>query len=280
MLKIVERLKLQGFSASNGWIDRFKKRNNLCFKSICEESDDVDIAVVQQWKENILPNLLKDYIPRDIFNAHETGLFFNLLPDKTLTIIGENCHGGKLSKMSLTVLLSTSADRSEKLMPFVIGTAKKPHCFKNVKSLPTDYTSNKKAWMTQLLFEDFLRKLEEKMRLQKRKIILFIDNCNSHSDLKLKNVQAEFFLANFTSQLQPLDLEIIQSFKAHYRKQLVRKSLLFLGSGDLQNASITKINVLEAMNLISPAWDSVDKNCITNVFNKAGFSESNDEISP
>ncbi|GBM23262.1 Major centromere autoantigen B [Araneus ventricosus] len=33
-LEIAERLKLQGFSASNGWIDRFKKRNNSCFKSI------------------------------------------------------------------------------------------------------------------------------------------------------------------------------------------------------------------------------------------------------
>lgn len=59
-LEIAEKLKLQGFSASNGWIDRFKKRNNLCFKSICGESDDVDISIVQQWKENTLPNLLKD----------------------------------------------------------------------------------------------------------------------------------------------------------------------------------------------------------------------------
>ncbi|GBM11431.1 hypothetical protein AVEN_249164-1 [Araneus ventricosus] len=60
------------------------------------------------------------------------------------------------------------------------------------------------------------------------------------------------------------------------------KSLLFLGSGDLQDASKAKTNDPEALNLISAAWDSVDKKCFTNVFNKAGFlkSESNDEISP
>ena len=46
--------------------------------------------------------------------------------DKTLTIKGENCHGGNLSKMSLTALLSTSADRSEKLTPLLIDTAKNP----------------------------------------------------------------------------------------------------------------------------------------------------------
>lgn len=279
-LEIAERLKLQGFSASNGWIDRFKKRNNLCFKSICGESEGVDIATVQQWKENTLPNLLRDYIPRDVFNADETGLFFNLLPDKTLTVKGENCHGGKLSKQRLTVLLCTNADGSEKLTPLVIGKAKKPRCFKNVKSLPTDYVSNKKSWMTQSLFEDFLRKLDKKMRLQKRKIILFLDNCSAHLELQLKNVRVEFLPSNSTSQLQPLDLGIIRSFKSHYRKQLVRKSLLFIDSGDLHDASTAKINVLEALNLISAAWDSVDKNCIINVFNKAGFSASNNEISP
>ena len=107
-----------------------KKRNNLCFKSVCGESDGADIAVVQQWKENILSNLLKDYIPRDVFNSNETGLFFNLLLDKTLTIKGENCHRGKLSKMHLTVLLCFNADRNDKLMPFVIVTTKKPRCFK------------------------------------------------------------------------------------------------------------------------------------------------------
>ncbi|GBM05872.1 hypothetical protein AVEN_135247-1 [Araneus ventricosus] len=39
----------------------------------------------------------------------------------------------------------------------------------------------------------------------------------------------------------------------------------------------TKVDIVKSL-----VWDSVDKKCITNVFNKAGFSksESNDEISP
>ncbi|GBM11432.1 Tigger transposable element-derived protein 6 [Araneus ventricosus] len=97
-----------------------KKRINLCFKYICGESGSVDIEIVHQWKENTLANLLKD-VPRDIFSGDETGLFFNLLPDKALTVKGENCHRGKLSKMHLTVLLCTNADGNEKLTPLVIG---------------------------------------------------------------------------------------------------------------------------------------------------------------
>nr|XP_042897315.1 uncharacterized protein LOC107446421 [Parasteatoda tepidariorum] len=79
------------------------------------------MTTVQQWKEETLSNLLRGYNPSDIFNADETGLFFNLLPNKTLTIKGENCHGGKLSKMRFTVLLCANADGSQNLTPRVIA---------------------------------------------------------------------------------------------------------------------------------------------------------------
>ena len=126
---------------------------------------------------------------KGLLQCRQNGTIFQLFTQQTI------------DNKRLTVLLCTNADGNEKLTPFVIGTAKKPCSFKNVKCLPTDYTSNKKAWITQLLFEDFLRKLDLKMRLQKQKIILFIGNCTCHSDLKLKNVRVEFFRANCTSQL-------------------------------------------------------------------------------
>jgi hypothetical protein len=43
------------------------------------------------------------YEPRDVYSADETGLFFNLLPDRTFAYKGETCHGGKHSKDRLTV---------------------------------------------------------------------------------------------------------------------------------------------------------------------------------
>lgn len=32
---------------------------------------------------------------KNVFNADESGLFYRLLPDKTLQFKGEKCHGGK-----------------------------------------------------------------------------------------------------------------------------------------------------------------------------------------
>ena len=75
-------------------------------------------------------------------------LFFNLFSDKTFTIKGEKCHGGKLSKVRLTVLLYINVDGTEKLTPFVFSKLKKLQYFENIKKLTTDYNSNQIAWMT------------------------------------------------------------------------------------------------------------------------------------
>ena len=73
------------------------------------------------------------YEPHDVHNVDETGLFFNVLPDRTLACKGESCHGGKHSKDRLTVLLCVNSDGSDKQVQIVIGKSPKPRCFKNVE---------------------------------------------------------------------------------------------------------------------------------------------------
>ena len=45
-----------------------------------------------------LKTLLSEYNPNDIFNADETGLFFRLLPDKTLDFKGADLSWGKVQQ--------------------------------------------------------------------------------------------------------------------------------------------------------------------------------------
>jgi hypothetical protein len=77
---------------------------------------------------------LEGYEPRDVYNAGETGLFFNVLPDRTLVYKGETCHGVKHSKDRLTVLLCVNSDGSDKQVPIVIGKSSKPRCVKDFHS--------------------------------------------------------------------------------------------------------------------------------------------------
>lgn len=174
---------------------------------------------------------------------------------------------GKHSKERLTVLLAVNMDGSEKLKPLVIGKAMKPRCFKGVKSFPTDYRANKKAWMTTELFNNWLLTVNGDMKRQKRKILLFLDNCTVHnSPPALSNVELYFFPPNTTSKLQPLDQGIIHNFKTFYRKEIVK---LVLES--LDKHLTANITVLTAILLIDKAWRAVTPLTILNCFKKSGF---------
>jgi hypothetical protein len=228
---IAAQLNMDYFSASSGWLSGFKERNGLVFKKLAEESADVSVKSTDAWLES-LPSLLEGYEPRDVYNADETGLFFNVLPDRTLAYKGETCHGGKHSKDRLTVLLCVNSDGIDKQVPIVIGKSSKPRCFKDVQKLPIKYHANSKAWMTTEIFCSFLCSLDTQMRAQNRKIILFVGNCAAHpKDTPfLQNVRVVWYPANCTSALQPLDLRIIHSFKACYRKRLVQASICLMES--------------------------------------------------
>ena len=59
------------------------------------------------------------------------------------------------------------------------------------------------------------------MKLQPRKILMFLGNWPSHPDIKLSNVTLKFLPKNITSQLQPLDLGVIAWLKSEYKKLLM-----------------------------------------------------------
>ena len=74
------------------------------------------------------------------------------MPDRTLDFKTVDWHGGKQSKERITALVCANKRGTGKVPLFVLGKAAKPRCFKNVKSLSTDYDSNAKAWMTGEIF--------------------------------------------------------------------------------------------------------------------------------
>jgi centromere protein B len=45
-IRVATRLRTENFKGSNGWLDRFKKRHGLEYKSVCGESASVDEGTV------------------------------------------------------------------------------------------------------------------------------------------------------------------------------------------------------------------------------------------
>lgn len=263
--KFATDLGMTDFKCSNGWLGRFKKRHNISCGKVTGEANSVDYLQVNNWLDDVWNKVKNDYKENDVFNIDETGVFYNLMPDKTLKFKGEKCIGGKLSKERVTVLIGANMTGTEKRKLLVIGKSKQPRCFKHVKTLPVKYEGNKRAWMTSELFSKELRSWDATLRKKNRKILVLVDNCPAHCKIEnLTNINLMFLPPNVTSVLQPMDQGIIRSFKCHFRKLLILK---FIEHSENKN----KISVLQAIRFMAEAWNAVTEETIKNCFKKSGI---------
>ena len=114
--------------------------------------------------------------------------------------------------------------------------------------------------MTSVLFKEWLEKLNSKMKLQGRNILLFVDNCGAHPEVKL------------TSRLQPCDAGIIAALKAHYRKRPMRHVLAGMDNARTATELSKRVDMLDAIGWLHLAWASISKSMVMKCFAKCGFS--------
>jgi hypothetical protein len=105
----------------------------------------------------------------------ETGLFWKLLPDRTLA--SEQLLGGKLRKERISVVFCCNASGTYKLDPWFIHKRLKPRCFGyqgiKIQTLLLEWRANKKAWIIGKIFKDFL--INFNREISGRKAVLLID---------------------------------------------------------------------------------------------------------
>ena len=233
---------------------------------------------VDDWKDRF-PGIIKDYEPEEIYNMDETGLFFRALPDKTLTVKGADCDGGKKSKERLTVALCVNAV-GEVETPLVIGHAENPRCFRNINKtrLPVTLVASKRAWMTAKIFTTWIMSFNKKMRANGRHVLLLLDNASCHPEkLELSNVTIRFLTANTTSVLQSLDLGVIKNMRCHYRSRLLRAMLARVEISQSASEISRSLNVLQPCHWISQA---VNAETVQKCFGNGGVTPQPDTEFP
>ncbi|KAH8038698.1 hypothetical protein HPB51_002842 [Rhipicephalus microplus] len=253
------------FNPLNGRIQRFKDRHGISCKVVCEESGAVDDESIEVWLRLNLESMLSTYTDRDIYNADEAGLFYNLLPNRTLALKAGACSSRKVSKERITVLFCANLDGSDKCRLFVIGKSARPHCFKKRECLPVTYKANKNAWMTQDLLTSWLCKFDEDMVAEKWRVVLTLDNCTAHNvKPKLTTSQTKVFACQHYSKSQPLDQGVIATVKA----DIISKC--FKRAGFVRNAKAPEDNEQSDMSLVDEnlntddVWSClVDSNFVT-----------------
>jgi hypothetical protein len=116
-LKYATMLGHTEFKASCGWLEKFKKRQQISWKTIVGEAGLTDSNVTTNYITKVLPALIKTYDARDIFNADETALYYKAMPDKTLFYKNLPANHVSVEKERLTLLFCANMSGSEKLNP-------------------------------------------------------------------------------------------------------------------------------------------------------------------
>ncbi|KIJ51658.1 hypothetical protein M422DRAFT_157586 [Sphaerobolus stellatus SS14] len=245
--------------SGSGWIPPFCKAYKI--KEYCRhgEAASVNIEAVKVERTR-LQALLSKYEKKDIFNFDETGFFPFVPPDRGLAT--QQMKGKKSEKFRITIGVACNADGSEKLPLCFIGRSAKPQCFsgKSPNNYGYHYYNNTKAWMTKGIFEDYIKRLDIKMRTQGRQILFLMDNFSGHYiSYEPRNIRLEFFEPNMTP-FQLCDAGIIRCLKAHYRKAYC---LWALQLEEANERDIYKITIREAMLLIEEAWVQVTTETIS-----------------
>jgi hypothetical protein len=92
----------------------------------------------------------KNYSADCVYNMDETGKYWKLKPDRSLTTLQE--HGRKKDKARITACLACNATGTDKVPIWFIGKAKRPNCFRaehleGLERLGAVWRNNDTAWM-------------------------------------------------------------------------------------------------------------------------------------
>ncbi|KAF4041199.1 DDE superfamily endonuclease [Phytophthora infestans] len=183
-------------SFSNGWLGGFKKRYNIRLGSAAAAMDGVNGVGMTSSISSIehLQGVTRVYDPRDVYCMHETGLYYELSPEKP-------AGRGRAARKEtcgerLTVVFTVNADASDRMEPMFIGPGKLPEPSEELDvadSRNFHYQNNKRAWMTPVMFQDFVSAIDTRMRDEGRYILLLVSAAPSHVTLglELTNVRLE-----------------------------------------------------------------------------------------
>ncbi|XP_053129291.1 tigger transposable element-derived protein 1-like [Hemicordylus capensis] len=269
------------FKASHGWFEKFKMTSGIRSVVWHGEAASSDLAAAEEFATEFLETVTaKGYLPEQVFNCDETGLFWKRMPRRTFITQEETkMPGHKPMKDCLTLLFCANARGDLKVKPLLVYHSENPRAFKkhkvNKERLSVMWRSNAKAWVTRVLFVDWVNQVfgpTVRRYLQEKnlplKAILLMDNAPAHppgleEDLaeEFKFIRVIFLPPNTTPLIQPMDQQLIANFKKLYMRELFRRCLDMMDGSGIILADYWKhhFDIVSCLQLIKIAWDSVSQ---------------------
>ena len=187
-LAIASELGIEGFHASNGWLEKFIRRSPVqtSFKLHGKGGSVLPSSHVERMEQ--IRDIAKHYHVSNIYNMDESGLFYRMSPQRTY-LSGfeqrEAVRGTEFGKHKerVTIVLACNADVSHVLPVFYIGSADNPRSFRNGRfnSQKNRYWSQKNGRMDPKGFDHWIKCWYSEVQSRSNGPRLFImDNCGGH----------------------------------------------------------------------------------------------------
>jgi sugar-specific transcriptional regulator TrmB len=232
--------KLKDFKASNGWIEKFKRRFSIVRRqtttTTSEDLLDIKKAVDQFYLD--LDRELHEKKLTLLVNMDEVGIFFDMESNSTLDIKGKkivSVYASSKSKQRVTVCLIVTS-KGHTLPPVII--VKSESRYQNTQYFPkaeevadlVEKTNacivhNRRAWNNTDVMTKFIIPHINKHLPKKERALLLLDNCSSHinpetlTSMEMHRMEHLFLPANTTSILQPVDVGMAKIVKNDVRRR-------------------------------------------------------------
>ena len=276
-----ERESVMDFHASSGWFKNFRKRSSIHSVVRHGEAASSDVQAAKDFITTFGELIeAEGYIPQQVFNCDETGLFWKKMPRRTfITMEEKKMPGHKPMKDRLTLALCANASGDCKIKPLLIYHSENPRAFKSHKVLKEKlnvmWRANKKAWVTRQFFTEWVNLVfgpsvkkyltDNNLPLQ---ALLVLDNAPAHPPGLKDDILEEFQFIdvlylppNTTPILQPMDQQVIANFKKQYTRQLFKRCFEITESTNLTLREFWKdhFNIVLCLRLIDTAWQGVSR---------------------
>ncbi|XP_039623765.1 tigger transposable element-derived protein 1-like [Polypterus senegalus] len=285
LLEDVEKLLLV-------WINEKQLKGDLVSEAItCVKAKKLsDTAAADKFGQEFQQFITSEgFIPQQVFNCDETGLFWKKMPKRTyITQEEKSLPGHKPMKDRLTLLFCANTSGDCKIKPLLVYHSENPRVFKRgkvqKKQLNVMWRGNSNAWVTRQFFIEWVNEVfgpSVKKYLHKNKlplkVLLVLDNAPAHppeleDDLleEFQFIKVKFLPPSTTPLLQPMDQQVISNFKKLYTKALFQRCFEVTENTSLTFREFWKdhFNILNCLSHIDKAWEEVSVRTLSSAWKK------------
>ncbi|XP_015437433.1 PREDICTED: jerky protein homolog-like [Dufourea novaeangliae] len=282
------------FTASQGWLSRFKARYDIRLGNVNEERADANELAAEKFIDELAEMLRDEGFEDDcIYNMGVSSLMWKALPSKALVHRGVlRANSGKVKKDHVTVAFCANSTGTHNLPLLFVYKYANPRALKHCKeNLPVVYTHQYNSWINEQIFTDwYINHFKESVREYQlrdhraKKVLLLVDNFKWHiipEELREDDHFKLIFLPpNTASIIQPMDQGVIVKCKQLFRHQLLRQVLQYPGG---INEFYLDYDIKDSIDIIANSWSNVTPEDIRNSWRRLlrhQYSSEHPEANP